>query len=149
MKAAIGNTLLLGIIVTFMSTVLLVVVSSIVYTKAYRIKNRIIDEIEKIETFDDSVTATLTTLFGEIGYKTNPNMNNSVCDKYARKIADTRHPEVVNKTSAYSYCVIKVDADSSRGGYYYKVVSFAYLDLPLVSAIQVPVYGETRIFYNS
>ena len=48
MKAAIGNTLVLNIIVTFMSIVLLIIISSIVYTKAYRVKNRIIDEIEKV-----------------------------------------------------------------------------------------------------
>lgn len=142
MKAAIGNTLVLNIIITFMSVVLLIIISSIVYTKAYRVKNRIIDEIEKAETYDVDVDAALTTVFREIGYKTNNYMDNSKCTRYG--LTET----LVNTSSAYRYCVFKINSSSSKGGYYYKVVAFAYLDLPLVSAIEVPVMGETKIFYQ-
>ena len=142
MKAAIGNTLVLNIIVTFMSVVLLIIISSIVYTKAYRVKNRIIDEIEKVETYDADVDASLTTVFREIGYKTNNYMDNTKCERYGSS------ETLVNSTSAYHYCVFKMESNTSKGGYYYKVVAFAYLDLPLVSAIQVPVKGETKIFYK-
>lgn len=142
MKAAIGNTLVLNIIVTFMSIVLLIIISSIVYTKAYRVKNRIIDEIEKVETYDADVDASLTTVFRKIGYKTNNYMDNTKCERYGSS------ETLVNPSSAYHYCVFKMESNTSKGGYYYKVVAFAYLDLPLVSAIQVPVKGETKIFYK-
>lgn len=144
MKAAIGNSLLLGIIVTFVSIVLLVLISSIAYTKAFRIKNRIIDEIEAVETFDQGVVDTLNVVFREIGYKTNAYMNNTRCDSV--NIAPAGG-ELMNTTSAYHYCVFKMNS-AKDGGYYYKVVSFAYLDFPLVSSIQIPVRGETKIFYK-
>lgn len=142
MRAAIGNSLLLGIIVTFFSIVLLVLISSITYTKAFRIKNRIIDEIEAVETFDQGVVDTLNVVFREIGYKTNAYMNNSSCDNIA-----PAGGTLVNTTSAYHYCVFKMNS-AKDGGYYYKVISFAYLDFPLISSIQIPVRGETKIFYT-
>lgn len=164
MKAAIGNTLVLNIIVTFLSVVLLIIISSIVYTKAYRIKNRIIDEIEKAETYNVDVDASLTSVFREIGYKTNNYMDNTKCKNYVADITENCNVislsefgcvgknnttvTLENKSSVYHYCVFKIESDNPRTGYYYKVVSFAYLDLPLVSAIEVPVKGETKIFYK-
>ena len=142
MKAAIGNSLLLGIITTFVSIVLLVLISSIAYTKAFRIKIRIIDEIESAETFDQGVVDTLNVVFREIGYKTNAYMNNSSCDNLTPDDG-----ELMNTTSAYHYCVFKMNS-AKDGGYYYKVVAFAYLDFPLVSSFQLPVKGETKIFYS-
>lgn len=142
MKAAIGNTIVMSIMVTFISVVLLIIISSIVYTKAYRIKNRIVDEIEKAEKYDMDVDTTLNMIFREIGYKANSLMNNSRCEKYGDS------ETLQNTSSAYHYCVFKLNADNQRGGYYYKVVAFAYLDFPLISAIQIPVYGETKIFYE-
>ena len=143
MKAAIGNTLLMGIIVTFLSVVLLILISSIAYTKAFRVKNRIIDEIEKVEIYDSNVDNALNTIFREIGYKANSLMNNSSCDNY-----EPEDGELLNSTSAYHYCIFKMNS-SKQNGYYYKVVAFAYLDFPLINAIQIPVYGETKIFYNT
>lgn len=141
MKAAIGNSLVLGIIVTFLAIVLIILVSSITYTKAFRIKNRIVDEIEKVETYNYDVDNALNTLFKEIGYKTSPLMNNTKCNDYKPDDA-----VLLNSTSAYHYCVFQINS-SDKGGYYYKVVAFAYLDFPLISAIQFPVYGETKMFY--
>lgn len=126
-----------------MSIVLFILISSIVYTKAYRIKNRIVDEIEKVETFNDEVDTTLNTVFREIGYKANSYMNNSKCNNYL-----PAEGELLNTTSAYHYCVFKMNS-AKDGGYYYKVVAFAYLDFPLISAIQIPVKGETKIFYQA
>lgn len=141
MKAAIGNSLLLGIILTFVTTVLLILVSSIVYTKSFRIKNRIVDVIEKYEVYDvENVQPEIEQLLREIGYKANSYSDNSSCNRYGDDAS------LVNPSSAYYYCVFKIETEKSRG-YYYKVVTFAYLDLPLVNAIQVPVYGETKIFY--
>lgn len=141
MKAAMGNSLLMSIMVTFLSVVLLLLIGSIVYTKAYRIKNRIVDEIEKIEKFDETVVSKLDPVFREIGYIANPYSDNaSGCSGYT-----PAGGSLENNSSAYKYCVFKVEA---KKGYYYKVVAFAYLDFPLVNAIHIPVYGETKIFYT-
>lgn len=146
MKAAIGNTLLLSIMVTFMSIVLLVLISSIVYTKAFRVKNRIVDTLETYQNYDEyeeSITNEINTSLKEIGYKTNHYSNNTKCNDYLPDNA-----ELVNNSSLYHYCIFKVYSSSRPGGYYYKVAAFAYLDLPLVNALEIPVYGETRMFYG-
>ena len=141
MKAAIGNSLLLGIILTFITTVLLILISSIVYTKAFRIKNRIVDIIEKYEVYDiNNAQPEIEQLLRDIGYKANAYSNNASCSKYGDESS------LENVTSTYHYCVFKKSTEKSNG-YYYKVVTFAYLDIPLVNAVQVPVYGETKIFY--
>ena len=141
MKAAIGNSLLLGIILTFVTTVLLILISSIVYTKAFRIKNKIVDVIEKYETYDTEKTQPeIDLLLREIGYKANAFSNNASCSRYGDESS------LENSSSLYHYCVFRIETEKSNG-YYYKVVTFAYLDIPLVNAVQVPVYGETKIFY--
>ena len=140
MKAAIGNSLLMGIIVTFVTIVLLILLSSLVYTKAFRVKNRIVDVIEKYETYDIDVQNEITDLLGEIGYKHNAYSNNSRCDNYG--------VDLENPSSPYHYCVFRLNS-GKNDGYYYKVVAFAYLDFPLISSIQIPVSGETKIFYPS
>ena len=142
MKAAIGSSLVLSIIVTFISIVLLILISSIVYTKAFRIKNRLIDVIEKSEGYTTEAETEITQVLREIGYKVNPYQNNTNCDRYGDSTT------LENPTSPYHYCVFKIPSDPDKGGHYYKVVTFAYLDLPLVNLIQVPVYGETKIFYG-
>ena len=141
MKAAIGNSLLVGIIVVFLSIVFTIIVASITYSKAFRIKNRIVDIIEKNEVFNSDVQDEINEVLRQIGYKTNAYMDNSRCSNYG--------PEgnLVNGTSPYHYCVFKFTSD--RGGEYYKVVSFAYVEFPIISAFQLSVSGETKIFYNA
>ena len=80
MKAAIGNTLLMSIMATFVTTVLLILISSIVYTKAFRIKNRIVDVIEKYEKYDDSAKDEIAPMLSNIGYMANDYSNNSKCN---------------------------------------------------------------------
>lgn len=138
MKTAIGSSLLMGIIITFVTIVLFIIISSMVYTKAFRIKNRIVDIIETREQYNDDVEDEITIMLRQIGYKANPYSNNSQCDKYGE--------DLENLYSPYHYCVFRMSS-GKNDGYYYKVVAFAYLDLPLVSTIQLPVSGETKIFY--
>lgn len=148
MKAAIGNSLLMGIIVTFVTIVLFILLSSLVYTKAFRVKNRIVDVIEKYETYDacvqgvPSAECEITKLLGEIGYKANAYSNNTRCNNYSGGA------ELENPSSPYHYCVFRLNSGKNNG-YYYKVVAFAYLDFPLISSIQIPVSGETKIFYSN
>ena len=141
MKAAIGNSLLMGIIVTFVTIVLFILISSMVYTKAFRVKNRIVDVIEKYEVYNTEVVEPeITQLLREIGYKANAYSNNTRCNNYGGGA------ELENPSSPYHYCVFRLNSGKNNG-YYYKVVAFAYLDFPLISSIQIPVSGETKIFY--
>ena len=141
MKAAVGNGLLMSVIISFVVVVLLILISSIVYTKAFRIKNKIVDVIEKHEKYDlEKAKPEIEKMLNDIGYIANDYSSNSKCNKYESG------GTLENSSSLFHYCIIKFNTSKS-GGYYYKVVTFAYLDIPLINSIQIPVYGETRIFY--
>lgn len=120
-----------------MSIVLLVLVSSIVYTKAYRIKNRIVDIIEINKGYNDTARDQIDTALRQIGYRANTNSINN-CPLYNGNSA-------INTSSLYHYCIYENTSDKS--GKYYTISAFAYFDLPLISSFEIPVYGETKIIY--
>ncbi len=162
MKEAIGNAVLFNIIIVFVVVLIMFFVGSLAYSKAYKVKNKIIEEIEKQgESSNDPANAynaaeedILQWLkAGEdgtgIGYRVNTNgghNNTSNCS--------SNKGELVNKTGEFEYCVYRVNtcenASSERKtkcGYYYKVTTYMYFDIPIIGELlKIPVNGETMIF---
>jgi len=68
MRDAVGGSLLLNIVVIFTSIVILFFAGIMAYSKAYKIKNRIIEVIEKNETYDDTVEPKLEEDLRKSGY---------------------------------------------------------------------------------
>lgn len=140
MKAATGNALLMNIIITFLVVVLGVLVASITYTKAFRVKNRIVEVIENYEgDFDNhesDIRNDITNSLDSVGYRLK---GTSAC-----KDIDISNGDVEGKD--YYYCIYK---KTTGRGNYYKVVSYMYLDLPVIGDYLVlPVSGETKVFYE-
>lgn len=143
MKAATGNAMLMNIIIVFLVIVMALLVTSISYTKAFRIKNRIVDIIEYYNgNFDDD--GTKTNITNEI--------NNSLSSVGYRLSGSNKCKEIDNKkaiqlNSNYQVCIYEYN-DSIRGKYY-KVIAYMYFDVPVVGGIlNIPVSGETKIFYD-
>lgn len=141
MKAATGNALLMNIIIVFLVVVLGVLVTSITYTKAFRVKNRIVEVIENYDgDFDnhvDQIKSDITTSLSNVGYRLK---GNSVC----KTLKDGT--TVDEEGNDYYYCVYRYDTGR---GHYYKVVTYMYLDLPVINQVlNIPVYGETKVFYK-
>lgn len=143
MKAAAGNAMLMNIIIVFLVIVMALLVTSISYTKAFRIKNRIVDIIEY---YDGN--------FNDVGTKTNitNEINNSLSSVGYRLSGSKKCKEIDNKkaielASNYQVCIYEYD-DSTRGKYY-KVIAYMYFDVPVVGGIlNIPVSGETKVFYD-
>ena len=155
MREATGGATLFYIVIFIITIIILLLISSISYSKAYRVKNRIVDIIEKYECYEDcdgkviAVTnkdnpavEEINDTLAAIGYKVNPLNSNWECP--------TRDGELINNSSVgnnYRYCVYKVN---SQRGYYYNVVSYMYLEVPLIgSTIDLPVYGATKTIYTN
>lgn len=142
MKAATGNALLINIIIVFLVAVLGILVTSITYTKAFRVKNRI---VEIVESYDGdfankrtNIKSDITSTLDDVGYRLK---GTSKCDDELDDGA-----KLSEEGNDYYYCIYKYD---TTRGYYYKVVSYMYLDLPIVGEyINIPVYGETKVFYK-
>lgn len=134
MREAVGNSLLLNLVIIFVSIVILFFVGILSYSKAYRVKNRIIEVIESHGNYLDSVDE-ISTDMKSIGYRTT---NNKKCNS-----------NNLNSTS-YNYCVYEITDKSSGNSYYYKVVTYVHFDFPIIGGlINIPVSGETKILGKS
>ena len=141
MKAATGNALLINIIITFLVVVLMVLITSITYTKAFRVKNRIIDIIEVYNgNFDekkDDIINDINDTLGSVGYKRTASYNCPSKD-FATIITVA--------SSSYDYCIYEYKTTTGR---YYGVTAYMYLDLPMIgNYLKLPVRGQTRVFYK-
>lgn len=150
MREAIGGTWLLGFVVIFVVLFSGYLAVSINYTKAFKIKNKIIDIIEANEGFTESNNSDLNALSDDeldkdpsveakifkqlkaIGYYTTEDVDCSVKDG--------------EKEYDGGYCVKSVTTNSGSG--YYKVKTFIKFDLDIVNiSIQIPISGETKVIY--
>lgn len=141
MKAATGNTMLMNIMIVFMVVVMALLVTSISYTKAFRIKNRIIDIIEyyngDFENKGNEITNEINTSLSSIGYRLSTSRS-------CKKIDDK---EAIAINTNYQVCIYEYN-DSNRGKYY-RVISYMYFDVPLLGGVlNIPVSGETKLFYE-
>lgn len=147
MRNAIGNALLVNIIIVFIVVMLGFLTGSLNYTKAYRIKNNLLNLIEREGTWNDDVKAEAEKLFGEIGYRVVKNTSSKCVDRKGGG-------EIVAGSAAgtYRYCVFKYTKVDNINGFYvtnYVVTTYMYFDIPLVSSIlEFPVYGQTKNLYS-
>lgn len=146
MKEAIGNAAIFGIVIVFVGVFIGLFATSSSYTKAFKVKNKIIDIIEN---HDGDIEASLglnmdveneiNSKLNEIGYRIS---NNQTCETDGR-FSDA---SPINKrgTSTYRYCLYKFTTDR---GNYYGVVSYIYFEIPIIGVkLEFPVYGETKVF---
>lgn len=147
MKEAIGNASVFGLAIAFIGIMILVFLSSLNYTKAFKIKNRIVDIIEQ---YDDgystgnrtAINDQIESVLKEIGYGVNT--SNKQCPDIVK---NGQTYKVLNNTYNYRYCIYEF---SSTRGSYYKAVAYMQLDIPVIGEyIQIPVSGETKVFYHT
>lgn len=170
MKAATGNALLMNIIIVFLVVVLGVLVTSITYTKAFRIKNRIVEIIENYEgdfdNHEDDISNDINNSLRNVGYRLNNGRQCPTVSKLKQmklgkaSTNNTNNMCLINSLSTdYQICVYAVGVDPNNNckplrtpgsrGVYYIVLSYMYLDLPVINnVVNIPVYGETKVFYE-
>lgn len=156
MKEAIGNSFIFYIVIIFVFIFIALFVTSTSYTKAFKVKNKIINILEKYG--DDAITESgnlkrnvkneIEDNLSLIGYRIRKTGEKSSCQDYFTKHnlkEDTKYlvSDEANKSADYDYCIAKFDTTK---GSYYGVVTYMYLDLPIIgSKISIPIYGETKV----
>lgn len=153
MREAIGGTWLLGFVMLFIVLFSAYLAVSINYTKAFKVKNQIINIIEENEGFTPSTNVLNKTdrelqdsnktedkvyyYIKDIGYATNKFDNQT-------DICPSGNPDDLR---AGGYCVRKV---CTPQGAYYKVTSFIKIELPLMwKTLTIPINGETKVIYHT
>ncbi len=157
MKESINNALILNLVIVFLFIFLILFAGSTAYTKAFKVKNRIISIIEKRETTvltkgfkagNDSVLSEIESTLADTGYRIELNVSQKCNDAMKKRFKNTNYTyNVVDTgTSTYNYCIAEFhDASSPMQGRYYAVITYMYFEIPLIGkTLEFPVYGETK-----
>lgn len=149
MREAIGGSLLLNLVIIFASIIILFFISILSYSKAYRVKNRIIEITEKYGVYDGQVANEIGSDLSAAGYDvSSPNR----CDNIRTRLVSEKYPD--DKLSeknlnnyGYNYCVFEVSDNSiNEDGHYYVVVAFVKFEFPIIGdMLTIPVYSETKM----
>ena len=144
MKEAIGTSFVFNLMMIFIGVLIAMFVGSLAYTKGFKVRNKIIDIIEKYEKYDIKDSAQIDEIndsLSSIGYQVRGD-NTSKCK--ARGNASQVTNTIQNND--YEYCVYEYN--TSRGKYY-GVTVFIHVDIPLIGGlIDIPLYGESRLVYS-
>lgn len=134
MRESIGGSFLFNLVIIFSAIVILVFVFIMSYSKAYRVKNRIIEIVERNGSYDSSIN-NLNEELERMGYSTNNRKNCPIVDGMAN----------MNVTS-YDYCIYRINNKSSDDSNYYVVITYAKFQFPIIGdLIRFEVKGETKI----
>ena len=143
MRESIGNSFIFYFVIIFFALFILFFVGALSYTKAFKVKNRIVDIIENNDgLINNAVESEIDKNLGEMGYRIDPRAN---C-KNQRFENDSSYKKVEKTTgSSYRYCIYEKTIKDK--GKYYAVVAYMYFEVPLIGAnLEFPVFGETKVF---
>ena len=160
MKDSLGGSMLFNLVIIFVSLIIIFFVSILSYSKAYRVKNRIIEIIEKNGVYNIDVINELNSDLKNAGYDVSESKK---CSKIRNELVNSakkdkedykkRLSEKNLNNSNYNYCVFEVceKLDKNKecmkeSGKHYIVVSFVRFEFPIIDdVLTFPVYGETKI----
>jgi len=152
MREAIGSTWLIGIVITFIAIFSGFLAYSISYTKAFRVKNEIINIIEKNEGFSSAGGVDLN-----IPDVLNENKSTEAkAFKFIKSIGydyakfDSSNPCSEGKLQTGGYCLAKYcPSNGETNRIYYKVTTYISLSIPIINVgVNLPISGETKALYN-
>lgn len=149
MRESIGNTFIFNWAIFLVAVIIALLIGSMSYSKSFKIKNKIIDIIEKHQIFTDNsnsaVREEIDQFLGEIGYRTSRN-SAYTCKDGSGPYNTEDYNLVSTSNNNYRYCVYQ---KTTQRGYYYKVIVYMYFDVPMLgSYIEFPIAGETKLIYT-
>ncbi len=148
MREAIGGSWLLGFVVLFIVLFSGYLAVSINYTKAFKVKNEILDIIEECEGYTTSPDQNWKTLSNsELEAKDDARSRSLAVIKsmgYYTEDSDTCN----DKQGEYQYGGYCVNHICTKRGNYYRVTTFIKFEIPFLDLnIKIPITGETPIIY--
>ena len=157
MREAIGNTFIVNLLLVFIGVMSALLVGSVSYSKAFKVKNRIIYTIEKYGGWDvktsggrNVVQAEIEASLKDIGYPlvvANGTIFGSGCpERKGAKLVYGGHKGTGSAANTYHYCVYEY---SGAREHYYGVTTFMHFDIPLIgNYLEFPVNGKTKPLFN-
>ncbi len=153
MREAIGATWIMGIVIAFIALFSGFLAFSINYSKAFKVKNGIVERIEKYGGVSEEAKSDINSFLKEIGYNALGSCDMLLSDENL-KFAGFRIDEGTSHNNAkdkYNFCIQKIHSNSGTGQMstaYYKVYVFFSLSIPVIQDItKFNVTGETKNIY--
>ena len=150
MKEAIGATWILGIVTTFIVLFASFLAISINYSKAFKVKNNIVDLIEKNEGMNEETAKEIYDYLRTEGYILKGKCKQPSTGPGIKKFVGFDGENPVGYSEKALYCVQQNTPNSitELDKSYYSVQIFFRLDLPLIGEIfTFNVSGETMSIY--
>ena len=179
MKEAIGGTWLFNIVIFFILLFAGYMCLSINYSKAFNVKDRIINIIEhnggivSVEDSNDPTMQEIAAYLKKVGYRTNGKCKMSSggfkeeydygCKRKGSKFECVK----AAANEMYAFCLTEVPASTTYTGAvkkgdkgakedefinvnYYKIKVFYHLDIPVLrSAFNFSIKGDTKLLYDT
>ena len=138
MREATGNALLVMMVTSIITIIMIFFVGSISYSKAYKIKNYIINQIEEHESLNSSLIGEIDTYLKDVGY--NVRRSTSKCPNVTTNVNSCGSNIY---TGSYEVCIYECGGVNT----YYKVITYMKFDFPVIgNTLKFQVKGETRSF---
>lgn len=138
MREGIGSAFVYSIVIFMVGIIILLLVGSIGYSKAFKVNNRIIDIIEANDGYNTVAEQEVSQALSSIGYRVSatriecPELDDSY-GSYTK----------ITPTLNYDYCVYK-HTDNVRGDYY-TVLTYMYFDFPVIGDhLKLKVLNQTK-----
>ena len=162
MREAIGGTWLFNLVIFFVLLFAGYMCLSINYSKAFNVKDKIINELERnggVKNFtsqNDLSLSNISKYMREVGYRTTGKCETEIYDYGCNRdgVCSAISPNV-----NYSYCLKEVKANDTYKHSrpqefiyisYYKVKVFYQLDLPVIrSLFEFNIKGDTKLLYKT
>lgn len=156
MKESIANSYVFSIVIIIVGICTSLIVISMNYSKVFKMKNRVIEIIEKHGKYDDAtVGAEIETFLESAGYP--PYQASTLSCPTGRGnssavggILNDKNTGIkaINKLNNYKYCIYQY---KTAKGSYYSVVLYMIFDFPIIGdfiKIELPMYGDTKIIFD-
>jgi len=136
MREAIGGTLLLQIMLVFLTIFISLLAIGVNYTNAYRVKNRIVSIVEEYEGVSGTEEEIREYISGISSYSGIGNILDA-------SEAGAEYVDSTCDTGTYGYCIIC--RDDSANYQICEVTTTIKFSLPFGFSFSVPVKGETEL----
>lgn len=155
MKDAFGGSFILRIMLVFFVVFICFMTASITISKTFRIKNNIINMLERSDPREyDNIKTKIDDYLRKVSYNYGNNKNiedsckksggvkteNGVCIVTYKNLISSDNVESSNDKNVTSFDNVK--------SVYYKVITYVVVDFPLFHlGTVIPISGETKIIY--
>lgn len=164
MKGAIGNALILNIVITFIGIFFTLLIGSMAYSKAHKTKNYIVNVLDNWNYVPTGATnSNNEAIIADSDKQQLQNLINPYLSKIGYTISSKSKTcptkesySIVKNTEIgdYEYCVYqKIHFNYNAGNstvlrkYNYMVLVYMKLDLPVIGQfLKIPITGETKTY---